>query len=57
MAEDQVDDLPEQLRVRRGKRDELVAAGEDPYPVTVDRTHTLRDIVAAHDAEARWRAV
>ena len=52
MAEDQVDDLPEQLRVRRGKRDELVAAGEDPYPVTVDRTHTLRDIVAAHDAEA-----
>jgi lysyl-tRNA synthetase class 2 len=46
------DDLPEQLRVRREKRDELVAAGEDPYPVAVPRTHTLLDIVTAHDAEA-----
>ena len=52
MAEDQVDDLPEQLRVRREKRDQLLAAGEDPYPVTVTRTHTLREVVASHDAEA-----
>jgi lysyl-tRNA synthetase class 2 len=51
-AGEQAEDLPEQLRVRREKRDELVSAGEDPYPVTVDRTHTLREIVTTHDAEA-----
>ncbi len=45
-------DLPEQVRVRREKRDELIAGGEDPYPVTVERTHALRDIVEAYDAEA-----
>ena len=49
---DEQDDLPEQLRIRREKRDELLARGEDPYPVTVERTHTLREVVAAHDAEA-----
>jgi lysyl-tRNA synthetase class 2 len=49
---DDAEDLPEQLRVRREKRDELIAAGDDPYPVTVERTHTLRDIVVAHDAAA-----
>jgi lysyl-tRNA synthetase class 2 len=45
-------DLPEQVRVRREKRDDLIAAGEDPYPVVVERTHTLREVVEAHDAEA-----
>jgi lysyl-tRNA synthetase class 2 len=49
---DDAEDLPEQLRIRREKRDELIAAGQDPYPVTVDRTHSLRDVVTAHDAEA-----
>jgi lysyl-tRNA synthetase class 2 len=49
---DEQDDIPEQLRIRREKRDELLARGEDPYPVTVERTHTLGDVVAAHDAEA-----
>ena len=44
-------DLPEQVRVRREKRDELMAAGEDPYPVAVARTHSLREIVTTHDAE------
>lgn len=44
-------DLPEQMRVRRDKRAELLAAGEQPYPVVVERTHTLREVVAAHDAE------
>lgn len=42
------DDLPEQLRVRRAKRDRLLAAGVDPYPVTVPRTHTLAEVRAAH---------
>jgi len=44
---DDGEDLPEQLRIRREKRDELIAAGQDPYPVTVERTHSLRDIVNA----------
>ncbi len=35
------DDLPEQMRVRRDKRERLVEAGVAPYPVTVERTHTL----------------
>ncbi len=52
MTDDHEDDLPEQLRIRREKRQELLDAGVDPYPVTVDRTHTLGQIVAAHDAEA-----
>ena len=52
MTDEREEDLPEQLRVRRAKRDELLAAGVDPYPVTVARTHTLREVVDAHDAEA-----
>jgi lysyl-tRNA synthetase class 2 len=35
------DQLPEQLRIRREKRAALLAAGTEPYPVTVPRTHTL----------------
>ncbi len=46
------DDLPEQMLVRRNKRQQLLEAGEDPYPVVVDRTHTLKQIVTAYDAEA-----
>lgn len=42
------DDLPEQLRVRRAKRDRLLAQGVDPYPVAVPRTHTLAQVRAAH---------
>ena len=42
------DDLPEQMRVRRAKRAELIAAGDDPYPVEVPRTHTLRQVREAH---------
>ncbi|TCP56721.1 lysyl-tRNA synthetase class II [Tamaricihabitans halophyticus] len=38
------DDLPEQLRIRREKRDKLLANGMDPYPVEVPRTHLLADI-------------
>jgi lysyl-tRNA synthetase class 2 len=42
------DDLPEQLRVRRAKRAELLEQGIDPYPVEVGRTHTLREVRDAH---------
>jgi len=41
-------DLPEQMRVRRAKRAELLAAGHDPYPVAVARTHRLAEVRAAH---------
>jgi len=41
-------DLPEQIRVRRAKRAEMLAAGHDPYPVAVARTHTLREVRDAH---------
>ncbi|MFF0143779.1 lysyl-tRNA synthetase class II [Amycolatopsis sulphurea] len=46
------DDLPEQLRVRREKRDRIIAAGADPYPVEVPRTHSLAEIRAAHSGLA-----
>lgn len=45
------DDLPEQMRVRREKRQRLLDSGVDPYPVDVGRTHTLLDITSAFDAE------
>ncbi|MFC8501513.1 lysine--tRNA ligase [Pedococcus sp. NPDC057267] len=37
-------DLPEQMKVRRDKRDRLLADGRDAYPVWVDRTHTLAEV-------------
>jgi len=42
------DDLPEQMRVRREKRERLLAAGGDPYPVELPRTHSLAEVRAAH---------
>ncbi|GAB3989782.1 lysine--tRNA ligase [Nocardioides marmoraquaticus] len=43
------DDLPEQVRVRREKRQRLLDAGVAAYPVTVERTHTIKQLRAAHD--------
>ncbi|HEX3005081.1 MAG TPA: amino acid--tRNA ligase-related protein, partial [Angustibacter sp.] len=42
------DDVPEQMRVRRAKRERLLAQGVQPYPVSVPRTHTLAEVRAAH---------
>ncbi len=42
------DDLPEQMRVRRAKRERLLAEVGDAYPVSVARTHSLREIRAAY---------
>lgn len=42
------DDLPEQLRVRREKRERLLAEGRDPYPVNLPITHTLGEVREAH---------
>jgi len=38
------DEVPEQMRVRREKLDRLVAEGVDVYPVSVARTHSLREV-------------
>jgi lysyl-tRNA synthetase class 2 len=37
-------DLPEQFRIRQAKRERLLAEGREPYPVAVQRTHTLVEI-------------
>lgn len=37
-------DLPEQLRVRREKRESLLGRGIAPYPVSVNRTASLKEI-------------
>ncbi len=36
------------MRVRRAKRAEMLAEGREPYPVAVGRTHSLREVRAAH---------
>jgi lysyl-tRNA synthetase, class II len=41
-------DLPEQFQIRRDKRARLLAEGHDPYPVAIERTHTLAQVRAAH---------
>ena len=45
---DPLGDLPEQFRIRRDKRARLLAEGHDPYPVAIERTHTLAEVRAAH---------
>jgi lysyl-tRNA synthetase class 2 len=47
------DDLPEQMRVRREKRERLIASGTPAYPVTVERTHTLKEIREKYDAQLK----
>ncbi len=42
------DDLPEQIRVRRDKRERLLADGGEAYPVSVPRTHSLAQIRAEY---------
>lgn len=38
------DNTPEQLRIRREKRDAILDAGREAYPVAVARTHTLAEL-------------
>ena len=48
-ATDLHDDLPEQVRIRREKYDRLMAQPDRaPFPVRVDRTHTLAEIREAY---------
>ncbi|MGH3360809.1 MAG: lysine--tRNA ligase [Nocardioidaceae bacterium] len=43
------DDLPEQLRIRREKRERLIERGIPPYPIAVPHDHSIREVVAAYD--------
>ena len=43
-----VDDTPEQIRIRRAKRERLLEEGREAYPVVVARTHTLGEVRAAY---------
>ncbi len=43
------EDLPEQVRVRREKRQRLVESGRPPYPNTVRRTHALAELRRTFD--------
>ncbi|MFC0314675.1 lysine--tRNA ligase [Gordonia phosphorivorans] len=42
------DQTPEQLRIRREKRERMIAEGFEAYPVGVARTHTLAELRAQY---------
>ena len=42
------ENLPEQLRIRREKRAALIEAGVEPYPVSVPRTRSLKEVRQEH---------
>ncbi len=44
------EDLPEQLRIRHEKRAAIMARGQEPYPVSVPRTASLKAIRDTHAA-------
>ena len=46
--ESELDELPEQMRVRREKRARMLQARQDPYPVWASRDVTLREIRGRH---------
>ncbi len=46
------DDLPEQMRVRLDKRQQIIDRGEEPYPTVVQRTHSIAQIVDKYDPAA-----
>jgi lysyl-tRNA synthetase class 2 len=41
-------ELPEQLRIRREKRERIIESGKEAYPVSVPRTKSLADIRAKY---------
>jgi lysyl-tRNA synthetase, class II len=43
------DDLPEQVRIRKGKRERLIDLEREPYPTVVARTHSLAEIRATYE--------
>ena len=52
-AVEPAEDLPEQMKVRRAKRERMLAEGRQPYPVGVPVTRTIAEVRAQHgDLEA-----
>ena len=51
MSDPAADDLSEQERVRRGKREQLETSGQRAYPVMVPRTTTLATLRATYDSQ------
>jgi len=47
-ALDPQDDVPEQFRIRQGKRQRLIDEGREPYPVAVPRSHSLAEVRATY---------
>jgi lysyl-tRNA synthetase, class II len=47
-ADERAGELPEQVRVRRAKRERLLASGVDPYPVGFARTDTVAQVRRRH---------
>ncbi len=45
-------ELPEQLRIRREKRERIIESGREAYPVSVPRTQSLADIRSKYDGLA-----
>jgi lysyl-tRNA synthetase class 2 len=45
------DDLPEQMRVRLEKRQRLLDSGREAYPISVERTHTIKQIREKYDGQ------
>nr|WP_081898471.1 bifunctional lysylphosphatidylglycerol synthetase/lysine--tRNA ligase LysX [Herbidospora cretacea] len=45
---EELNELPEQMRVRREKLDRLISEGVDPYPVNYPRTATNAEVRAKH---------
>lgn len=43
------DDLPEQMRVRREKRDRLLEQGVEPYPVGLPISHSIAQVRAGYE--------
>ena len=50
------DDLPEQMQVRREKRQRMLDSGVQPYPTVVERTHTIRQVREKYDGPLEGRA-
>lgn len=44
-------DVPEQLRIRREKRQRLLDEGIDAYPVVVDRTNSIAEVRRTYEAK------
>ena len=43
-----VDDVPEQIRIRQEKRERLLSSGVEPYPVAVPVTRSIAQVRAGH---------